>query len=287
LLLDPPVAGAGTIRVCTAPSCAASPAIAHGVRHHIRCPCGMLRGATVHHPVVRQLISLLDAIFSPSRVIGERGPQTRGVSAVAEWMQSHPGVAHSPDIIVHLGGGRYTLIDVKTLDITGATHIGQHRTDRTRLAAHAREAERCRRHDYGTLPSLPGISLELEVIVVSTTGALSPGAQTFIRRLARRTGGHVPRSLLDQAGWWAPQLAPFVRMALVFAARRGLAAHVADTQRWTPLLLPPLPPPPSLLPPPPMAPPVAAAFAHAVAAQVFAPPPPPGGAALPPLAPAA
>ena len=248
LLLDPPVDGDGPCTVCIHPSCAASPVVAHGERHYLRCPHGMRLGASVHHPVVRQLIALLDHVFSPSAVIGERGPGTHGTASVASWLQDHPGVAHSPDIVVRTATGRYILIDVKTLDVTSVSHIAAHHTDRLRLPAHVHAAEHCRRAEYGTLPSLPGITMELVVVVVSTTGAIGQGGQRFIDELARRTGGHVPPTLLDQATWAAPTFGAFARMALSFAARRGLAAAVAASLRRVPSPPLPLPVPPPILP---------------------------------------
>ena len=59
-----------------------------------------------------------------------------------------------PDIVLeNFDGPRsFTIIDVKTFDPAGPTHIATNHTDRTRLAAHAAVARRCRDTEYGPLP---------------------------------------------------------------------------------------------------------------------------------------
>jgi hypothetical protein len=56
-------------------------------------------------------------------------------------------------------------------------------------------------------------------------------AQTFLAALSRRVGGSVPFALLDHATWATPRFAPFARMALGVAVRRGLAAQLHATWR--------------------------------------------------------
>ena len=112
--------------------------------------------------------------------------------------------------------------------------------------------------------------------------------QTLLRLLGKRAGEAVPHALAAASTWAAPRFAPFARMAVTFAARRGVARAVGRmwerVPEWPPrgispsqLPLPPLAVAqqrPALPPPPPV---------------VAAPPPPamiqPGGGAAPlPLA---
>ena len=71
--------------------------------------------------------------------------------------------------------------------------------------------------------------MRLIPLTVSTHGALGPEAQRFLSDLGKRAGGGVPVPLLDYATWAAPRFAPFVRMAVSHAVRRGLAEAVL---RW-------------------------------------------------------
>ena len=124
------------------------------------------------------------------------------------------------------------------------------------------------------------------VFAVSTLGSFGPAAQTLLTELGRRTGGGVPVTLLDEATWAVPRLAPFARMAIGCAVRRGLAEAVLDRWRRQPRLLtplplplpPPLPSPPPLLPHQPPPPPIPAAGA---VAQHLWPAPPPQPVAAP------
>ena len=144
------------------------------------------------------------------------------------------------------------LIDIKTLDAAGPSHIAANHTDRARLAAHLAIATHSRRHQYGILPP----NMRLVILAVSTCGAINPEGHTFISSLAQRMDNSIPPVLLHQASWATPKLGPMIRMALGFAVRRGLAAAVHRWWRHVPsppsplfvLLPPPLPPPP---PPPP------------------------------------
>ena len=45
------------------------------------------------------------------------------------------------------------VIDVKTLDAAGPTHMAVRHTDRIRLAAHRYVTEHSRTHEYGALPA--------------------------------------------------------------------------------------------------------------------------------------
>ena len=113
----------------------------------------------------------------------------------------------------------------------------------------------------------------------------------FIADLGRRAGVGVPVPLLDCASWAASRFAPFVRMAVSHAVRRGLAeavlrrwvrvrdpADLADALGLLPPaiiarpassgLLAPVPLPLAVVPPPaPLGAPV-----DALAAALFAPP---------------
>ena len=62
----------------------------------------------------------------------------------------------------------YTLIDVKTFDPAGPTHINTNHTDRDSLAAHLAIARNCRETEYGPLPA----RMRLIVLPISIFGAI-------------------------------------------------------------------------------------------------------------------
>ena len=68
--------------------------------------------------------------------------------------------------------------------------------------------------------------MRLIPLTVSTHGAFGPEATRFLSDLGKRSGGGVPVSLLDSATWAVPRFAPFIRMAVAHAVRRGLAEAV-------------------------------------------------------------
>ena len=190
---------------------------------------------------------------------------------------------HTPDVVV-LGldaPGVWTMIEVKTLDVTASTHIQSHHTDRERLAAHAAAIRASRRAEYRVdgpqaVPLPP--HLRLRFLAVSTFGSISSSGHTLFSHLSRRLGEHVPYDLAPAATWAAPRLAPLARMLVGFAARRGLAEYVRRWWRRSSAQPPPPPPPPPPLPPPPPPPfpppvvapaPVHAPPAGLVAAALF------------------
>ena len=150
--------------------------------------------------------------------------------AALEQFMAGPGAAlrHRPDIVlVGLDGpGTYCLVDVKTLDAAGATHRHTHHTDRVRLAGHVAIARHSAQSEYGALPP----RMRLAILAVSTLGSFGPAAVRFLADLGRRAGSTLPVALLESATWAAPRYAPFVRMALGHAVRRGLAESVL--RRW-------------------------------------------------------
>ena len=230
VLLRPPVPGntADPDVICTSchppPHAAPPPTLLPGDRHAVRCPRGVRLHVTCHDPAVQALIPFLDAILGAPRVIAERGGQG-GHAALNAWMQGPgAGLVKPPDIVLAGFDGplSYTLIDVKTLDAAGATHIATNHTDTTRLAAHAAVATACTRHEYGQLPP----RMRLIVLAISTFGAIGTPGQGFISELSRRTQGKVPPMLLGHASWAAPCLGPMIRMALTHAVRRGVAASI-------------------------------------------------------------
>ena len=186
----------------------------HGVRLHTTC----------HDPAVKALVPFLDAIHGSHRVMGERGG-LGGHRGLDQFMQGPgAGLRHIPDIVLeNFDGPRsFTLIDVKTFDPAGPTHITTNHTDRTRLAAHIAVAKHSRETEYGPLPE----RMRLIIIPVSIFGAIGTPGQAFISELSRRMGGSVPSSLLPHASWATPRVGPMIRMALTHAVRRGLAASV-------------------------------------------------------------
>ena len=135
------------------------------------------------------------------------------------------GLRKVPDIVFieDFDGPRsFTLIDVKTFDPAGPSHINTNHTDHDRLAAHRAIAHRCRGTEYGPLPA----RMRLIVLPISIFGAIGTPGQAFISELSRRVGGLVPFSLLPHASWATPRVAPMIRMALTHAVRRGLATSI-------------------------------------------------------------
>ena len=195
----------------------------------------------------------------------------------------------TPDLVLTGldGPGTYRIVEVKTLDPTGPTHLAAHHTNTTRLRAHLAAESRSRRAEYrlagpGATELPRGVSLSF--FVVSTLGALHGPSHALLRDVAHRAGRHLPASLLPVATWAAPAFAPFARMAAVLAARRGLAECVRAL--WRPLAGEPdgAPAPPPR--PPPRAhgpavhgvlalsgaPPASPAAAPGLAAAFFSPP---------------
>ena len=229
LLLLPPVDGDGDVTVCTA--CAphvpaAQRPIAPLDRHFSYCQHGIRLSGTCHDPAVHALVVGLDALMGPAHVFAER---PSGRASLDDFMDGPgAGLRHRPDaVIAGLDGpGTYCLIDVKTFDPCGATHVSTDHTDRRRLAAHIAITRHSSRAEYGDLPP----RMRLVVVAVSAFGSFGPSALDFFATLGRRSGESVPVPLLDSATWAAPRLAPFLRMAVGHAVRRGLAEAVL--RRW-------------------------------------------------------
>ena len=156
--------------------------------------------------------------------------------AFLQWWGVHGGLLHHrPDLVLvdYYGRGTFAVLDVKTFDVAGVTHLDGQHTHRTRRATHDHEEDRCRRLEYRVTPQQPlPPQFRLTVFAVSTFGSLGSEALTFLTDVGRRFGRALPPSLLPQATWAAPALVPFARMAVSFAVRRGLAQRLYD--RWRP-----------------------------------------------------
>ena len=127
------------------------------------------------------------------------------------------GLRKVPDIVLESFDGprSFTLIDVKTFDPDGPSHIITNHTDHDRSAAQLAVAHRCRVTEDGPLPA----RMRLVVLPISIFGAIGTPGQAFISELSRRVGGLVPFSLLPHASWATPRVAPMIRMALTHACR--------------------------------------------------------------------
>ena len=98
--------------------------------------------------------------------------------------------------------------------------------------------------------------MRLTVVTLSVFGSLGPEVHSLLSVVTRRFGRRIPTTLLPEVSWTAPSLAPLVRSALGFAARRGLAESVTAFYRRAPV--PPAaaaPAPAPAVPPPPLWPP--------------------------------
>ena len=82
------------------------------------------------------------------------------------------GLAHRPDIVLRGFDGpqSFTLIDIKTFDVAGATHVNAQHTDARRFATHTSVASHCVNTEYGVLPP----RMRLIPLTVSTHGAFGP-----------------------------------------------------------------------------------------------------------------
>ena len=123
------------------------------------------------------------------------------------------------------GPGAHLIIDVKTFDPAGATHVSTHHSDTVRLAAHA-FLERVSTsvapyHEPGTGKLPPGF--RVVIFTVSTFGAIGAPGRAFLAECNRRVGRSLPTSLLDDATWATPSFGPFARMCIGLSARRALA----------------------------------------------------------------
>ena len=266
LLVLPPIASsdrspAGTgITFCS--RCAPSvpdPSIGHGTshgsRHFVTCCHGIRLSGTCHDPAVLTLGAIFSAALGSLRVYVDGGPGRD--AALRAFMQS-AGVRlpHSPDLVlVDFDGPRtFTLIEVKTFDVAGTTRLATSHTDRDRGAAHAHVVRDSRRDDYRLSQRPLPAGMRLVVVAISSFGAIGTSGQALLRELGRRTSGQIPLSISDEASWSVPQLAPFARMAVTFAVRRGIAHSVARAWDRVAALPPALPPPQplvqSLAPPP-------------------------------------
>jgi hypothetical protein len=264
LLIRPPVLGEPHAEdvVCHAchppPHAVPPPTIDPLYRHFDHCMHGIRLHTTCHDPAVQALVHFLDAIHGSHRVIAERGG-LGGHRGLNQWMQGPgAGLRHIPDIVLENYDGvrSFTLIDVKTFDPAGASHINTNHTDRTRLAAHRAIARHSRETEYGPLPE----RMRLIILPISIFGAIGTPGQAFISELSRRVGGSVPPSLLPHASWATPRVGPMIRMALTHAVRRGLAASIHTHWRRESLVaggggdeaMPPAPPaggpPPGFMP---------------------------------------
>ena len=148
LLLPPPTQGRGHITACSACATVAHPGgkplAGPGDRHFVACPHGLKLHSTAHDPTVQALVPFLDAIFGSSRVTAERGG-LRGQRAVDQWMQgAGAGVNHAPDIILrdYDKAGTFVLIDIKTLDAAGPSHLAR-RCSPHRSSAPLRSPRHC------------------------------------------------------------------------------------------------------------------------------------------------
>ena len=226
-----------------------------GPRHFTQCQHGVRLESSIHRPVVAALAAVFSAALGPDRVIADLG---RRDGPVVDFMQTAgAGLHHTPDLVlIGLDGpGTYRIVEVKTLDPCAPTHLGAHHTDSARLAAHTAAIQTSRRQEYRV--DGPGASalpprMRLSFLAISIFGSISSSGHHLIRDVCLAAGRSVPSPLLHAASWAAPEFAPFIRMALVLAIRRGLASAVRAHRSSEPDLDSPAPaePPPTPATPP-------------------------------------
>ena len=186
------------------------------------------------------------------------------------------GVRHTPDIVLRGldGPGTVRIVEVKTLDPCAPTHLDAHHTDSTRLPPHPAAIQTSRRQEYrvdgpGAMALPP--RMRLSFLAISIFGSISSSGHHLIRDVCLAAGRSIPSPLLHTASWAAPEFAPFIRMALVLAIRRGLASAVrahrsseSDLDSPVPAEPPPTPATPARAPPAPAPGPPPAALAAAL-----------------------
>ena len=198
------------------------------------CPHGLLQQTVAHDPALAALATLCDAVWGAHRVLADLpGRKT----ALDQWWTTtgQAQLHHRPDLVLvdFYGRGTFLLLDVKTFDPAGATALATHHTSRVRGAAHLAKERECRVTEFRDTPDSPlPRAFRLVVFTVSTFGALGGPALRFLSALGKRAGRSLPVALLPQATWAVPAFAPFARMAVTFAVRRGLAERLTD--RWSP-----------------------------------------------------
>ena len=77
---------------------------------------------------------LAHGLLGRANVLADLGP--RHGSALIEWMQGPgAGLQHSPDLVLTGldGPGTYRIVEVKTIDVTGPSHIQRHHACRASL----------------------------------------------------------------------------------------------------------------------------------------------------------
>ena len=113
---DPPASGPVTCASCS-PSVPDASLAVLGPRHHIVCGHGSRLSGTVHDPVVRALVVILEAVFGTGRVIphirGRGGDQGRRMN---DWMAgAGAGLFHCPDVVVlGMDAPDHQLLDTST-----------------------------------------------------------------------------------------------------------------------------------------------------------------------------
>ena len=168
------------------------------------CPCGVRSTPVLHHPVKHTLLEMLRSVLPAACVLDGDAAQSRHqrVHGDGEWWRSFSAFKR-PDIVVlnFPRTGVHTIIDVKTFDAAGASHVRDDHTDYFTRGAH-RELERGLLGEYTSSRDRSGRVLEhhsrqraigtceLVCAAVSRQGAMGEQLMTLITRLA---GMHAQR----------------------------------------------------------------------------------------------
>ena len=162
------------------------------------CPNGLVT-STLHHPVKRVLLAMLRSVLPGSSVLDGDLEQHRGQQAGPRggaWWTWYSAFKRPDIVIVNFPRvGVHTIVDVKTFDAAGASHVRADHTDEFALGAH-RELERSLVREYvqernrqGRLVETHSRSRaigenELLCAAVSRQGAIGEVLRGLIRRLA-------------------------------------------------------------------------------------------------------
>jgi len=121
----------------------------------------------------------------------------------------------------------FTIVDIKIIDPAAASYVNM--TSKSPLHRH-RALEVAGPRDYFG-PSRrppPGARMRVVTFVISTFGSLGAQAQALVKDIAKRTTHFVPPSLSHESSWATSSITSFLRSALTFQVRKGVAAMLRD-----------------------------------------------------------
>ena len=204
------------------------------------CPAGSRCTGVLHHPVKKVLLDMLRSVLPNACVLDGDEAQPRGQHAGpggGPWWSFYSEYKR-PDIILvnYPRTGVHTIIDVKTFDAAGDTHIRSNHTEYFTRGAH-RELERGLIQEYTTIRDRDGRAVEM------VTRARAIGSNQLVCAAVSRQGA-VGEQLLglirEMAGMHAQRaqdgLIPSYSFLEVWRHRLSLCVHTQAATRLQSLL---------------------------------------------------